>query len=353
MPVSRVHLDVFLSLKEAVPILDVRSPSEYAHAHIPGAYSFPIFNDEERAIVGTAYKQESRENAIKLGLNFFGKNLTSFVEAAEKILSKHNGKQKTVCVHCWRGGMRSAAIAWLLDLYGFKVYLLNGGYKAYRNWVISQFDKPYELTVIGGYTGSNKTAILEEINKSKGVVIDLEKIAGHKGSAFGNLGLDPQPSQEHFENILATELELKYIDNNTVFIEGESQRIGNVNLPLSFYKTMRAQPLIFLDIPFEQRLMCIVEGYGRFEKEQILNGISRITKRLGGLETKNAIDFLMAGNIKECFAILLKYYDKFYHRSTFTTEDENRKTTFIKSDTTDPSFNLHQIYLSCFQTVKP
>lgn len=130
MPAQRIDIEQFLSLASLHPVLDVRSPGEYKHAHIPGAHSFPLFTDEERKIVGTTYKQKSREEAIKIGLDFFGPTLKQRVLDAEQIA---NGT-KILLVHCWRGGMRSAAISWLLDLYGFKIYTLAGGYKAYRNW---------------------------------------------------------------------------------------------------------------------------------------------------------------------------------------------------------------------------
>src|ERR1043165_4296362 len=142
MAVQSVKVDVFLELAECQPILDVRSPGEYTHAHIPGAYSLPLFTDEERKAIGTAYKQESREAAIKIGLDAFGPKMRTMIERVERLLQegkypKSEDGQHTVLVHCWRGGMRSAAIAWLLDLYGFDVYLLEGGYKTYRHWVIA------------------------------------------------------------------------------------------------------------------------------------------------------------------------------------------------------------------------
>src|SRR5690348_9334071 len=127
MPIKKLSITEFLKLSHQHPVLDVRSPGEYSHAHIPGAYSLPLFTDEERKVVGTTYKQQSREAAIKVGLDYFGPKMRSMVEEVEKLCEKRGGK--TVLVHCWRGGMRSAGVAWLLDLYGFKVYTLVGGYK--------------------------------------------------------------------------------------------------------------------------------------------------------------------------------------------------------------------------------
>jgi len=345
MPISKLNIDEFLSFAQNNPVLDVRSPGEYAHAHIPGAYSFPIFSNEERKIIGTAYKQESREKAIKLGLDFFGKSMVRLVEEAEKISENQKRTSREIGVHCWRGGMRSAAIAWLLDLYGFKVYLLSGGYKSYRKWALEQFQKDYNLYVVGGYTGGDKTGVLQELKKLQEPVVDLEAIASHKGSAFGGLGMPVQPSQEHFENLLALELneQRTSFNNAPIWIEGESQRLGDVNIPFVFYKTMRTQPLFFLDVPFEKRLSHIVQYYGKFEKEKLINGIIRIKKRLGGLETKTAINALLEEDIHGCFTTLLQYYDKLYLKSTHSKEDGERPVSYVTSESIDVKLNTEKL----------
>lgn len=351
--IQKIAIDQFLILAKSNPVLDVRSPGEYNYAQIPGAYSLPLFSDEERKIVGTAYKQQSRQTAIKIGLDFFGTKMRGMVEEVEKLvvdrralagkqLKLTNDGQQTmnnVLVHCWRGGMRSAGVAWLLDLYGFKVYTLVGGYKAYRKWARDCFEKPYQLQVVGGYTGSGKTLVLQELKRLGHRIIDLEAIANHKGSAFGGLGEKPQPSQEMFENILAEALtrdRLKMNEENkllavsnqpstinpdVIYIEDESQRIGAVGVPMPFWNQLRNSPVLFLDIPFEERLEYLVEEYGKFEKVHLVNAIMRIQKKLGGLETKNAINYLLENNSKECFRILLKYYDKLYAKGLHFREN--------------------------------
>lgn len=338
MAIQKIHIDEFLQLAKTNLLLDVRSPGEYQHAHMPGAKSLPLFTDEERKVVGTAYKQQSRQTAIKIGLDYYGGKMRTMVETVEGLLANNKVKNKpgeenselknTVLVHCWRGGMRSAGVAWLLDLYGFKVYSLAGGYKKYREWARGQFEKDYALNIIGGYTGSGKTLVLEQLKSEGKAVIDLENIAHHKGSAFGALGEAPQPSQEMFENLLATELyeiaistcqgfteKSENVDERKIiYVEDESQRIGQINLPNSFWKQMRESPISFLNIPFEERLNFLTEEYGKFDKEKLVNAVMRIQKRLGGLETKNAINYLLENNHKECFRILLKYYDKWYDK---------------------------------------
>ncbi|MBK8670638.1 MAG: tRNA 2-selenouridine(34) synthase MnmH [Saprospiraceae bacterium] len=295
---------------------DVRSPGEFNHAHIPGALSFPLFTDEERAVVGTLYKQESREVAIKKGLDYFGPRMRKMVEDAEMITqSGTDPSQKTILIHCWRGGMRSGAVAWLLSLYGFDVYLLQGGYKAYRQWVHEQFTKEYPFIVIGGYTGSGKTHLLDELKERGETIIDLEGLASHKGSAFGNIGMPDQPSQEMFENLMALEIFKKSKNAKALWVEDESQRIGAVNIPGDLFRKMSESPVFFLDIPFSERLDFIIQEYGSLSQEKLVNAIIRIKKRLGGLETRNAVNHLIDGEIKESFSILLKYYDKFYLKS--------------------------------------
>ncbi|HXL57074.1 MAG TPA: tRNA 2-selenouridine(34) synthase MnmH, partial [Chitinophagaceae bacterium] len=322
--IQKIPVEQFLLLATDHPLLDVRSPSEYNHAHIPGAYSLPLFNDDERKVVGTAYKQHSREQAIKIGLDYFGVKMRRMLEEVEGLMS---GDNKAVFVHCWRGGMRSEGVAWLLELYGFKVYTLSGGYKAFRNWVFRQFNLKYELKILGGYTGSGKTLLLKELERLGHLVIDLERLANHKGSVFGGLGEKSQPSQEMFENLLASELFIKASLAKTIhpeniighglerfWLEDESQRIGLLNIPKIFFDQMRDSDLYFLEIPFEKRLEYLVETYGKFEREKLVNAIMHIQKRLGGLETKMAINYLLENNVKNCFSILLKYYDKLYSK---------------------------------------
>jgi tRNA 2-selenouridine synthase len=372
MPIQKINIEEFLKLAKQYPVLDVRSPGEYQHAHIPTAHSLPLFNDEERKQVGTAYKQQSREAAIKIGLDYFGVKMRTMVEETECIVSRfslpgeisattNNGQRETrnVLVHCWRGGMRSAAVAWLLDMYGFKVYLLAGGYKTYRRWVLTQFEKDYNFNIIGGYTGSGKTLVLHELQKQNKTIIDLEGLANHKGSAFGALENIPQPKQEMFENMLGEALfvarcvfsETGISTNNgqpptDIYIEDESQRIGNLQIPMSLWYMMRKSPVIFMDIPFEERLIYITEEYGKLKKETIKDAIIRIQKRLGGLETKNALKFLEEDNFKECFRILLAYYDKWYHKGLYNRENILSLLNKIPCAGVDTKINTQKI-LSC------
>jgi len=370
MPIQKITIQEFLQLARQHPVLDVRSPGEYIHAHIPNAVSLPLFSDEERKVVGTAYKQQSKQGAIKIGLDYFGVKMRSMVEEAESLVvsrKSFTGKKpqpnneqlstNIVLVHCWRGGMRSAGVAWLLDMYGFKVYTLVGGYKAYRKWVLSQFEKEYPFKIIGGYTGSGKTRVLQELAKQLHPIIDLEALANHKGSAFGALGEAAQPKQEMFENLLAEAL---FVESNllaeqnavtatnqqppiAIYIEDESQRIGNLIIPMQLWFTMRKSPVYFLDIPFEERLKYITGEYGKYKKEQLVNAIIRIQKRLGGLETKNAINYLLENNHLDCFRILLTYYDKLYNKALLNRENLSVLLNKIACSGVDTTTNTQNI----------
>lgn len=332
MPVTRLLIEDFIAMAKQHPVFDVRSEGEYQHACFPNAHSLPLFNNEERKVVGTAYKQESKQKAIKLGLEYFGPKMVKMVEEVERVVGseqltvdgKKNGKKeskpieiadKVVLVYCWRGGMRSAGVAWLLDLYGFKVYTLVGGYKSYRNWVLKQFEKEYPFKIIGGYTGSGKTEVLHALAQQGETIIDLEGLACHRGSAFGNLGQLQQPKQEMFENLLADALAVASANNSTIWLEDESQRIGEVNIPILIFKHMRTCRVYFLDIPFEERLNYVVAGYGKFKKEDLINATVRIQKRLGGLEAKMAVNYLIENDLHGAFGVLLHYYDRFYTKS--------------------------------------
>ena len=347
MAIEKIHIERFLELGKDYPVLDARSPAEYKYAHIPGAISFPLFNDEERKVVGTTYKQKSREEAIKIGLDYFGPKMRGMIEEVENILRKKEtaNESRIILVHCWRGGMRSAAIAWLLDLYGFKVYTLTGGYKKFRHWVLDSFALPFQFSILGGYTGSGKTYVLNELEKHGETIVDLESLANHKGSAFGSIGMPVQPSQEMFENLLALKLRDAFdeLGNNTIWMEDESQRIGLVNIPQPLWDTMRASSVYFLDIGFEARLDHLEKEYGTLDKQKMCEAIERIRKRLGGLETKMAIESLTENRIRDSFEILLNYYDKWYSKGLHQRENLTKLLNKVRCERVDSAANAKRV----------
>lgn len=308
--IQKFSIDDFLDSANGHPVIDVRAPAEYLHGHIPGAFSLPLFSDEERAIVGTLYKQTGREAAMLKGLEYYGVNMLRIIADLKSLTN-----DKKLYVHCWRGGMRSGVVSWMLDLFGYQVAVLNKGYKSFRRTVLDSFSGSRNLLILGGKTGSAKTDLLVELSRRQQQVIDLEGLAAHKGSAFGALGQPAAPTQEQFEN----ELFMHFRNSNKLaptWLEDESQRIGQVNLPHALWHQMRNAPVIYLEIPFEVRLNYLVQVYGGFSKEALMESTLRIRKRLGGLETDKSLKYIESGDIKSAFAILLAYYDKNYLRAT-------------------------------------
>ncbi len=292
---------------EKLPVLDARAPKEYETGHILQAQSFPIFTDDERAIVGTSYKQQGHDPAVLLGLDLFGPKMSQFVKEATKI-----APDKEVLLHCWRGGMRSGAMAWLLSFASFKVHLLQGGYKAYRHFIQEQFTKPRPKLILSGFTGSGKTDILPYMQQLGQQTIDLEGLANHKGSSFGSIGMPTQPTTEHFENLLGTEL-LKLSDQQPVWFEDEGETIGRVKVPHEFYINMQQQPTIVIDVPKPLRVTKLANEYCRIDKTLLEAAILRIKKRLGGLATQEALTAIETGDMEKMVEIALTYYDKAYH----------------------------------------
>ncbi|WKZ67441.1 MAG: tRNA 2-selenouridine(34) synthase MnmH [Flavobacteriales bacterium] len=296
-------------LGRSTPIIDVRSPQEFAQGHIPGAHSLPLFTDEERAIVGTLYKQKGRDAAVLEGLRAAGPKLAGMVSQARAIAPDGH-----IRVHCWRGGERSASVAWLLDKAGFpEVITLNGGYKAFRNHVLASFGDPPALRVLGGYTGTGKTETLAHLRALGEQVIDLEALAHHKGSSFGALGELPQPTSEHFENLL-WDARRGMDPARTVWVEDESLMIGRCRIPQPFFDAMRSALLLFAEMPQEERAERLVAGYGSYPAEALAEAVKRIERRMGPQHCKEALAALRNGDLRTVAILTLTYYDKAYLR---------------------------------------
>ncbi len=299
--------------------IDVRSPKEFSQGHIPNAINMPLFNNEERAFVGTVYKQQGKQPAILKGLEIVGPKLAEFVTIAKSIAFDN-----TVYIHCWRGGMRSMSVAWLLEMYGFNVFTLKGGYKAFRNFALKSFQSSKAIVLLGGKTGSGKTLILKELIELNQQVIDLECLAKHKGSAFGLLGEKNQPTQEQFENELA--IKLFNVDSGLpLWIEDESRLIGNKVIPEGLWKQMQVAKVMYVSLPFNERVNYLVKEYGSFSKELLEASIKRITKRLGPEQTKLCLEALHGNDLKTTCEICLQYYDKSYHHGIMKRKKTNVK----------------------------
>ncbi len=306
-----ISVEEFIQRGESLPIIDVRSPGEYEHAHIPGALSLPLFTNEERAEVGTIYKQRGRIQAVQKGLEFVGPKLKEFAKFALKLNSPE------VLIHCWRGGMRSSSMAWLLETVGLNCILLKDGYKAYRNYVLQSFETPYNIILHGGYTGSGKTEILQFLQKEGEQIIDLEGLSNHKGSAFGALGQEVQPSSEQFENLLSKELK-KLDATKVIWIEDESRNVGRVTIPQGLWNQMRASKLVRIDTSYEIRLSRLMRDYACFDAEGLAASIKKIEKRLGNDKCKFALEACNNGDRETAARICLNYYDAAYGNQLLT-----------------------------------
>lgn len=322
-------------------LLDVRSQTEYSQGHIPGAVNLPLLNDEHRRIVGTTYKQKGREEAVQAGFDLVGPSFGDFVRQVKSL-----SKSKTICLYCWRGGMRSGIMSWILNMAGFQVHVLKGGYKAFRNWALVQFSNPRKTFVLGGATGSGKTEILDCLLKDGHQVIDLEALANHKGSSFGALGQAPQPTYEQFENQLA--LQWRYSDPKSIlWLENESHAIGRVKIPDALFEIILKSPLIEVRVPKQIRAARILKEYGHFPPVALAECTARLQKRLGGLRTQQALAALEEKNFDVWVDILLDYYDK-----TYSHGNEERKNAVIRSIELSPG-ESHQEFakrISVFST---
>lgn len=306
--------------------LDVRSEGEYNYGHIPHAINLPLFTNEERKMVGTAYKQQSKETAMLLGLDIVGKKMSGFVNEIKPLV-----KNNKVYVHCWRGGMRSGSMAWLFNLFGYEVYTLNGGYKSYRHTVLETLGAEKKYLVLGGKTGSGKTAVLHQLRAMGEQVLDMEALASHKGSAFGMLGQAPQPSTEHFENMLHLQLS-QFDTNKRIWLEDESKKIGTVVLDNNFWARMSAAPLVYISIPQQVRVSRLAKEYGVNHLEGLKQSLTNIRKRLGGLDWKEAMEALEQQDFETAARITLNYYDKTYEYNLAQQKERVIKKLAFESD---------------------
>ena len=316
MNFKREELEKFRSFKG--PLIDVRSPNEYYKGHMPNSINIPLFDNEERSIVGTIYKKNGREIAIEEGLKFIERKIDSLLNKLfEYIYAQNSNKDekdisnRLIRVYCSRGGMRSTSISWLLDKFELNTITLNGGYKSYRKWTLNSFSMKWNIVLIGGKTGTGKTSLLKLLERNSYQVIDLEGFACHRGSTFGGLGMDIQPSNEQFENMIAEKLS-SFKKQNSVFVEAESANIGKCRIPFEFFKQMKNARRIEIIRSEKNRLEELIKTYSIFNKKDLEESVIRIKKRLGPQRTKIAIDSIKEEEWEKVCRSVLDYYDKCY-----------------------------------------
>lgn len=303
---SAITIDDFLHLRKVLPLVDVRSESEFHSGHIPGAKSLPILNDQERVSVGTDYKQKGQSEAIRTGFRLVGPRLEVMINEAGAFADN-----RELLVYCWRGGMRSKNFCSFVSMAGLKTHRLEGGYKVYRDKVFESFSRKLPILVIGGKTGSGKSEILRALENSGEQVIDLERMANHKGSAFGGLLQLPQPTNEQFLNSLFEKIHSLDF-SRPVWVEDESISIGKIFLPREFFDQKMAAPVIQIEVEKSVRVNRLVQEYGPADRNEFLQAMEKIIKKLGGQNFNVAKEQLLKGDMHATIDLLLTYYDKAY-----------------------------------------
>lgn len=310
-------IDLFLESSINGTVIDVRSPAEYQKGHIPNAINIPLFDDDERAEIGIIYKMLGKENAVEKGLQLVSPKLTELVRYTKSMASS-----KKVFVYCWRGGMRSNSFAWLMNTSGIDAKILQGGYKKYRNHILSFFETKLKLLILGGPTGSGKSEVLRLLEKNGQQIIDLEKIARHKGSAFGSINEKAQLPQQLFEHHLFNafqNLDLK----RPVWLEDEAMAIGWNKIPFPLWKQMKTAPILKINVPFESRVERLVKDYTTTDHSLLERALTAIKDKLGGKKYSEALEKLNQGNLHAVASIALSYYDEAYEFNHSKREFKN------------------------------
>ena len=328
------------------PLIDVRSPGEYYKGHMPYSINIPLFDNEERSIIGTLYKNYGREKAVIQGLEFIAIKIENIVnklfEAVNDYkLTSNNSKldDLTLKIYCARGGMRSQSIYWLLEKYNCRSVTLNNGYKSYRKWTLDSFNKDWEIVVMGGKTGTGKTKILKFLSENNYQVVDLEGLACHRGSTFGGLGMMAQPSNEQFENMIAEKLNAFKISKK-IFVEAESSNIGRCKIPHEFFSKMKTAERIEIKKSEANRLEELIKTYSIYEEKDLIEAVLRIKKRLGPQRTNNAVESIKNKDWESVCKSVLEYYDKCYEHEKI---GKNNIKTLDMTDMFDDQTTLRLI----------
>ncbi|NOQ42699.1 MAG: tRNA 2-selenouridine(34) synthase MnmH [Desulfuromusa sp.] len=294
-------------------IIDVRTPAEFAEATIPGAVNVPIFSNEERAQVGTVFKEQGKRDARKLGVQLVAPKIPLLMEQIESLRQDYSAP---VIVFCWRGGMRSLAMTSFMNLAGIPAQQLLGGHKGFRRKVLDYFEQQQwpPVFVLRGLTGTGKTRVLQQLQEMDYPVVDLEGLANHRGSAFGALGLEPQPSQKKFEALLWARLE-ELQESPYLVTEGESLHIGRVMVPKPFHQAMQTQTSLWITASLDVRTQIILEDYPALDqlKEQFERPINALKERLGGKVVTEFLELLDSGEWDKLVReLMVRYYDPLY-----------------------------------------
>lgn len=305
--IKTLDVDDFLSkISDNILLIDARSEAEFLQGNIPGSINIPLLNNEQRIVIGTIYKQKGREAAVKKGFELIGPHFyQKFEQIAELAFDKK------VMIYCWRGGMRSGILSWMMSLANYEVFTLKGGYKSFRKKVLEINSSNYTFIVVGGKTGCGKTKCLQLLKAKNEQIIDLENLANHRGSAFGQNENSGQPSNENFENLLAFEL-LKCNHQQKIWIENESRLIGKIKIPDNLYNQLKSSFLIELKIEKSERVKRIIDEYVKTDTSNLIASTKKIERKLGNQRMREAIEALESKDYNTWVNFILHYYDQTY-----------------------------------------
>ncbi|MCW3489850.1 tRNA 2-selenouridine(34) synthase MnmH [Dethiobacter alkaliphilus] len=312
---SLLTVEQFIKNREQYLLVDVRSPGEFSLAHIPGAVNIPLFSDEERALVGTTYWKEGTDRAKLVGLSLVGPRLPGMVE---EMLESAAGRD--IVLYCWRGGMRSGSVFSVMEALGYPAWQLVGGYKAFRRHVV-RYLKSAEIKmpvfILNGLTGVGKTLVIKELQRKGAPTIDLERLANHRGSAFGGIGLGKPRTQKDFEAHLF--FALKEIETAPyVLLEGEGKKVGPVVLPDFLYSAMHHGEHILLEADLEIRVDRIIKEYHGIDEsvEPLADAALMLQKKLGQKKCSALANQIRQGELRPAaMALCSEYYDQYYRDS--------------------------------------
>jgi tRNA 2-selenouridine synthase len=334
MTAQTLPIKDFLAQSQNHLLIDVRAPIEFAQGHLPFAVNIPLFEDTERAEIGTLYKHQGKEPAVTRGLEIVSPKMVDFIHQVKDLSSS-----KKVFVYCFRGGMRSSSFAWLMQTAGFEAKILTGGYKAFRNELLTFFKEEKKIILLGGKTGSGKTEVLKKIKEKGFQTVDLEFHANHKGSAFGSINELPQNPQQWFDSDLFQAFNTLNLEK-ALFLEDESQTIGINKLPHGLWLQMLKAPIIKLEIPFELRVQKLVEDYTTTRIEDLKASVMKISSKLGPLHTKLCLGHLDDGNLSEVARLSLLHYDKTYE---YGYKNKSQKILLAQSETINAEINANKV----------